>query len=223
MHKHFGRQAVIALTRVSRSQVEHWAKLGIVRPSLKCAFGKGTRREYSFVDLIQFRVAKALREEGINLPQIKKSLTYLRKNLHKDNVDYNELNTWFVFGKKFNLLTKDINQIFNMNRKKGEELFFGNNTNSWQKQEVSREFFCALPIGEIIKEIEEALEKFSTPQKTKVKVKGQDFNIILTPDLEDGGYTVQCKEIPAAISQGESEAEALDNIIDAIELCLEKG
>jgi predicted RNase H-like HicB family nuclease len=43
----------------------------------------------------------------------------------------------------------------------------------------------------------------------------------LRPDLEDGGYTVSCKEIPAAISQGETIQEALDNLTDAIELCLE--
>jgi predicted RNase H-like HicB family nuclease len=43
----------------------------------------------------------------------------------------------------------------------------------------------------------------------------------LRPDLEDGGYTVSCKEIPAAISQGETIQEALDNLVDAIELCLE--
>jgi len=52
-------------------------------------------------------------------------------------------------------------------------------------------------------------------------VQGQEFTIVLTPDLEDGGFTVQCREEPAAISHGETEQEALDNIIDALELCLE--
>jgi antitoxin HicB len=49
----------------------------------------------------------------------------------------------------------------------------------------------------------------------------KQFTVVLTPDLEDGGYTVTCKEIPAAISQGETIQEALDNLTDAIELCLE--
>jgi predicted RNase H-like HicB family nuclease len=44
--------------------------------------------------------------------------------------------------------------------------------------------------------------------------------VVLTPDLEDGGFTVQCKEEPAAISHGGTEQEALDNIMDALELCL---
>lgn len=37
----------------------------------------------------------------------------------------------------------------------------------------------------------------------------------------DGGFTVQCREEPAAISHGATEQEALDNIIDALQLCSE--
>jgi len=53
------------------------------------------------------------------------------------------------------------------------------------------------------------------------KAGGQIFKVVLTPDLEDGGFTVQCHEKPWAISQGETIQEALDNIIDALELGLE--
>jgi len=52
-------------------------------------------------------------------------------------------------------------------------------------------------------------------------VDNQSFTVVLTSDMEDGGFTVQCKEEPAAISQGGTEQEALDNILDALELCLE--
>jgi predicted RNase H-like HicB family nuclease len=38
---------------------------------------------------------------------------------------------------------------------------------------------------------------------------------------EEGGFTVQCVEIPGAISQGENKDEALANIKEAIELVLE--
>jgi len=37
---------------------------------------------------------------------------------------------------------------------------------------------------------------------------------------EEGGYTVQCLELPGAISQGETVEEALDNIKEAIDLLL---
>lgn len=37
-----------------------------------------------------------------------------------------------------------------------------------------------------------------------------------------GGYSVRCVELPAAISQGETEEEAILNIREAIELVLEE-
>jgi predicted RNase H-like HicB family nuclease len=33
---------------------------------------------------------------------------------------------------------------------------------------------------------------------------------------EEGGFTAQCVEIPGAVSEGETEKEAMDNIADAI-------
>jgi predicted RNase H-like HicB family nuclease len=43
---------------------------------------------------------------------------------------------------------------------------------------------------------------------------------VLEPQ-EEGGFTVQCVEIPGAISQGETREEALANIKEAIELVLD--
>jgi predicted RNase H-like HicB family nuclease len=38
---------------------------------------------------------------------------------------------------------------------------------------------------------------------------------------DEGGYTVQCLELPAAISEGDTKEEALENIKEAIQLVLE--
>ena len=46
------------------------------------------------------------------------------------------------------------------------------------------------------------------------------YTVVLEPQ-EEGGLTVQCVEIPGAISQGETREEALANIKEAIELVLE--
>lgn len=51
-------------------------------------------------------------------------------------------------------------------------------------------------------------------------VKGRKFTVVLRKE-EAGGYSVRCVEVPAAISQGETRAEALGNIREAIELYLE--
>ena len=49
---------------------------------------------------------------------------------------------------------------------------------------------------------------------------GRRFTVALRPERE-GGYSVQCLELPQAVSQGETKKEALDNIKEAIELSLE--
>jgi predicted RNase H-like HicB family nuclease len=38
---------------------------------------------------------------------------------------------------------------------------------------------------------------------------------------EDGAWIVECPSIPGCVSQGTTREEALDNIRDAIKLCLE--
>lgn len=46
------------------------------------------------------------------------------------------------------------------------------------------------------------------------------LTVILEPQ-EEGGFTVYVHSLPGCISQGETKAEALDNIKEAIELYLE--
>ncbi len=38
---------------------------------------------------------------------------------------------------------------------------------------------------------------------------------------EDGAWVVECPSIPGCVSQGKSRDEALENVKDAIRLCLE--
>ena len=48
-----------------------------------------------------------------------------------------------------------------------------------------------------------------------------DFKVLLEPDEEVGGYVVICPSLPGCYTQGDTIAEALENIKDAILLCLE--
>ncbi len=48
-----------------------------------------------------------------------------------------------------------------------------------------------------------------------------DFKVFIEPDPEAGGYVVVCPSLPGCYSQGDTIDEALDNIKEAIELCLE--
>jgi len=47
-----------------------------------------------------------------------------------------------------------------------------------------------------------------------------NFKVTLNRD-EDGIWIVECPAIPGCVSQGKTREEALDNIREAIQLCLE--
>ena len=47
------------------------------------------------------------------------------------------------------------------------------------------------------------------------------WRVILEPDPETGDWAVWCPELPGCTSAGETEAEAITNIREAIELYLQ--
>jgi antitoxin HicB len=51
-------------------------------------------------------------------------------------------------------------------------------------------------------------------------MKAYDFKVLLEPH-ETGGYAATCPSLPGFYSQGDTIDGALDNIREAIELCLE--
>ena len=47
------------------------------------------------------------------------------------------------------------------------------------------------------------------------------WRVILEPDSETSDWAVWCPELPGCVSSGETQAEALENIQEAISLYLE--
>lgn len=45
-----------------------------------------------------------------------------------------------------------------------------------------------------------------------------NFPVDLEEDMEDGGYTITCPDLPGCISEGDDITEAKNNMEDAIEL-----
>jgi antitoxin HicB len=52
-------------------------------------------------------------------------------------------------------------------------------------------------------------------------MKAYDFKVLLEPDVDSGGYVVSCPALPGCYTQGDTIDEALENIEEAILLCLE--
>jgi len=79
----------------------------------------------------------------------------------------------------------------------------------------------AVAIGELIEELKGEVEKIGMDRRYKVSVKGKTYDVILHPDLEEGGFWVECPALPGCASQGDTVEEALMMIKDAIEGHLE--
>ncbi len=47
------------------------------------------------------------------------------------------------------------------------------------------------------------------------------FKVVIEEDEEVGGYVVSCPSLPGCFSQGDTIDEALENIKEAIQACLE--
>jgi len=59
------------------------------------------------------------------------------------------------------------------------------------------------------------------PSATLNSMTTRDFKVFLEPDEDYGGYVVVCPSIPGCYSQGKTVPEALANIREAMDLCIE--
>jgi len=180
--------------------IDYWDRTNFIKPSVNEASGYGSMRLYSFKDLIQFKVAKFLRDQGLSLQKIRKSLNYLRKHLPEIEKPLAQLR-FLTDGETIFVLTNKNREIINT-LKKGQYVF-------------------AIAIGELINDLKGKTSKMAMDRVYMVNVSKRRFKVILHPDLEDGGYWVECPELPGCSSQGDSVEEALDMIRDAIKGHLE--
>jgi DNA-binding transcriptional MerR regulator len=75
----YGRQEVLRITKVTYRQLDHWTRQGIVVPSVRSASGYGSRRLYSFRDLVAIRVLKRLTDAGVSLQNLRRAVETLRR------------------------------------------------------------------------------------------------------------------------------------------------
>src|SRR5438067_1213540 len=69
---------VTAVTGVSYQTLNHWARTGLVKPSIAQAAGTGSERVYSFRDLIALKLAVELRKGGVTTRALRKVVDFLR-------------------------------------------------------------------------------------------------------------------------------------------------
>ena len=80
----FSGRKTAEIVGISYRQLDYWARTDLVRPSLADAKGSGSRRRYSYRDLVELKVVKTLLDNGIKLESVRQAFTYLRDQLGTD-------------------------------------------------------------------------------------------------------------------------------------------
>lgn len=82
-HGFSGTQAA-KVVGISYRQLDYWARTDLIRPSLTDASGSGSRRRYSYTDLLELRVIKTLLDAGFKLESVREVFDYLRQQVQTD-------------------------------------------------------------------------------------------------------------------------------------------
>lgn len=188
---------VSKLTGASRRQLTYWHETGLLTPS-----GKATgHRRYTFPDIVAVKTVVALRGQGCALQKIRKAVSYLRRHYPKDiSADVLSSLTLLTDGKIVYMRT-DMNEIMEV---------------------VSRQtVLWVVNVGRLIQEAQRDADALPLTWHESVTVHRKAYRLRVEHDVAEGGYVVQCIELPGAIEQGDTSEEAIANGKAAIESVLD--
>ena len=69
---------------ITYRQLDYWARTQLVRPDVHEATGSGSRRHYSYRNLLELRVVKSLLDAGIKLESVREVFNYLGQQEQAD-------------------------------------------------------------------------------------------------------------------------------------------
>lgn len=75
-----GTQAA-QIAGITYRRLDYWARTDLIRPSAADATGSGSRRRYTYRDLLELRVVKKLLDAGIRLEAIRSVFDYMRSHV----------------------------------------------------------------------------------------------------------------------------------------------
>jgi DNA-binding transcriptional MerR regulator len=80
----FSGPQVCALVGITYRQLDYWARTGLLVPTIAVAKGSGSKRRYSYHDVLELKVIKNLLDAGVSLQRARQAVECLRANLGAD-------------------------------------------------------------------------------------------------------------------------------------------
>jgi len=133
----YNSKAASRIVGVSLRQIQYWDERGFIRPSVKLAHGRGTKRLYSFHDLLCLKVIKDLTHRGLSLQKIRRCLQPLRQYTAKGGQALKSAK-YLTDGEKLFVITSDRKKILDA---------------------IDREFVFSLGIGNLVRELNSDLKR----------------------------------------------------------------
>jgi DNA-binding transcriptional MerR regulator len=132
---------------VSLRQLQYWDEQDFLRPSVKLADGRGTKRLYSFNDLLCLKVVRDLARHGFSLQMIRRCLRPLQEN-PTQTMRRGESLRYLTDGRELFVLTGDRRKMLDA---------------------MKRQFVLSLGIGSLVRELdaETKREPFAERKKRK--------------------------------------------------------
>lgn len=80
----FPAKRAAEIVGITYRQLDYWARTDLVVPSQQSATGSGSRRRYSYTNLLELKAIKNLLDAGIKLESVRNAFGYLRDELQED-------------------------------------------------------------------------------------------------------------------------------------------
>jgi DNA-binding transcriptional MerR regulator len=179
---------VSKLTGASLRMLDYWARTKLLPPSGQEARGKGSRRLYTFQDVVAILTICKLRERKCPLQQIRTAVRYLKAH-YPDAKAAETLArlTLITDGRDVYLLT-DERQVMNV---------------------VTRQWVWSVPLGLLITEASQKVELLPQEWSETLKFSGRSYRLRMTKDGNAGGYVAECRELPGFMQRARTPAAVL--------------
>lgn len=188
-------RTVSELTGASARQLDYWARTKLLPPSGRQASGKGSRRLYTFHDVVAILTVCKLRERKCPLQQIRTAVRYLRAH-YPNSTPAETLArlTLITDGQEVYLLT-DERQVMNV---------------------VTRQWVWSVPLGLLIAEASEKVERLPREWTQTVRIAKRDYRLLFSHDADSNTYVIECRELPGFLHRASTPSAALKTAKDAI-------
>ena len=134
----FSGPTAARITGVTYQTLDYWARTDLLRPSIADASGTGTRRAYSFEDLVAIRTVKALREQGLSLQKIRVVVRELRRQMPGRGANTALASSVLLTDGERVYLVKDAHEV-------------------WQIVSGGAQAMLAVALGQLISELQQAV------------------------------------------------------------------